>query len=210
MRNLFKNTIFYIIYSIGILLVLPFFVGWKLYANNDDLLKKIAGPAYDAGNIIKAWESVDLVGANVLKWSNEIGGSWVKTGKSIVLTATRFLLILTVALAVTMILYNGMMYIIQTWQGQEWKSLVKNVALIVVGILIALFSVVIINLIQSIPNELEQLQTASSDKIKRENENIKWSKMSWREVRESFSDMWCEIIHRDETCRQRQQNRMQN
>ena len=174
MRNLFKNTIFYIIYSIGILLVLPFFVGWKLYANNDDLLKKIAGPAYDAGNIIKAWESVDLVGANVLKWSNEIGGSWVKTGKSIVLTATRFLLILTVALAVTMILYNGMMYIIQTWQGQEWKSLVKNVALIVVGILIALFSVVIINLIQSIPNELEQLQTASSDKIKRENENIKW------------------------------------
>jgi hypothetical protein len=54
-----------------------------------------------------------------------------------------------------MILYNGMMYIVQTWQWKESKSLMKNVALIVVGILISLFSVVIIRLIQSIPWTLD-------------------------------------------------------
>lgn len=73
-----------------------------------------------------------------------------------IVKVTKLLLILTVALSVTMILYNGMMYIIQTWQWKEWKSLIKNVALIVVGILIAFFSVVIIRLIQSIPTSLEE------------------------------------------------------
>ena len=74
------------------------------------------------------------------------------------------ILILTIALSVTMILYNGMIYIIETWQGKEWKSLVKNVIFIVVWILIALFSSVIIILIQSIPETLdEELKWSPTD-----------------------------------------------
>ena len=63
---------------------------------------------------------------------------------------------LTVALSVTMILYNGMMYIIQTWQGKEAKDLTKNITLIVVWILVWLFSVVIITLLQSVPTTLNK------------------------------------------------------
>ena len=76
---------------------------------------------------------------------------------------TRLLLILTISLSITMILYNWMVYIIETWQGKEWKSLVKNVVLIVVWILVALFSVVIINLIQSTTTTLNTELKETSD-----------------------------------------------
>lgn len=86
------------------------------------------------------------------KWVNvEV---WKKP--SMVVKITRLLLTLVIALSVTMILYNGIMYIVQTWQWKEWKSLMKNIVLIVVGILISLFSVLIIRLIQSIPNTLDE------------------------------------------------------
>ena len=76
---------------------------------------------------------------------------------------TRLLLILTISLSITMILYNWMVYIIETWQGKEWKSLVKNVVLIIVWILVALFSVVIINLIQSTTTTLNTELKETSD-----------------------------------------------
>lgn len=80
-------------------------------------------------------------------------------GSSMISKIIRFLLAFLVAISVTMILYNGMIYIVQTWQGKEWKNLVKNIIYIVVWILIGLFSVVIIRLIQSIPYTLEDETT---------------------------------------------------
>lgn len=74
---------------------------------------------------------------------------------SIIVKATRLLLTLVITLSVTMILYNWMMYIIQTGQWKEWKNLVKNIVYIVVWILISLFSVVIITIIQSVPTTLD-------------------------------------------------------
>ena len=97
-----------------------------------------------------------------------------KTSKdkpSIIVKATRILLSLVVALSVTMILYNGMMYIVETWQWKEWKDLVKNIAFIVIWILVALFSVVIITLIQSIPDTLEN-ELVSDSNSKMDNEVV--------------------------------------
>lgn len=85
-----------------------------------------------------------------------------------VVKVTRLLLILVIALSVTMILYNGIMYIVQTWQWKEWKSLMKNIALIVVGILISLFSVLIIRLIQSIPYTLDEELSESGNQVDNE------------------------------------------
>ena len=85
---------------------------------------------------------------------------------SIITKATRILLLFVIALSVTMILYNGMMYIIQTWQWKEAKDLTKNIAYIVIWILIALFSVVIITLTQSIPSTLEDWWETSGTEIK--------------------------------------------
>lgn len=43
-------------------------------------------------------------------------------------------------LAVTMVIFNGIMWIIESAKGAEVKDAKKNITLIVVGILIALMS----------------------------------------------------------------------
>lgn len=53
-------------------------------------------------------------------------------------------------LAVTMVLFNGIMWIIESAKGGEVKDAKKNIILIVVGILIALISLGIINLVSSL------------------------------------------------------------
>lgn len=68
---------------------------------------------------------------------------------------TRFLLVLLVVLSVTMILYNWIIYIVKTWKWEDSKNLVKNIAYIVVWILVALFSVIIITLLRSVPKTIE-------------------------------------------------------
>jgi len=68
---------------------------------------------------------------------------------STIVKITRYFLMFTIAISVTMILYNGLRYIVQTGRWQEWKNLVSNIIYIVVWILIALFSVIIITILQS-------------------------------------------------------------
>jgi len=79
----------------------------------------------------------------------------ISRNSSIIVKFTRIFLSLVITLSVTMILWNWMSYIIQTWQWKEWKNLVKNIVYIVVWILIALFSVIIITIIQSVPATLD-------------------------------------------------------
>ena len=130
----FKRIKYYII----AFLFLLFFSWWFSSAAND-LLRWVIQPAYYLKTIIWLWENVSTVG-NTVPW--------------IIVLITKFLLILTITLSVTMILYNGMVYIIQTWQWKDAKSLTKNIVYIIVWILVALFSVVIITLIQSVPSTL--------------------------------------------------------
>ena len=126
----------------------------------DDLLWQAINPSYNGKNISQVWKNVDSVWNAVIKWWIEakIGLGWadIKASPSIIVKVTRILLSLTIALAVTMILYNGMIYIVKTWQWEDWKNLTKNVAYVVIWILIALFSVVIITLIRSVPETLNQ------------------------------------------------------
>ena len=75
---------------------------------------------------------------------------------SIIVKVTRLLLILIMTLSITMILYNWMRYIVETWSWKEWKNLVKNIIYIVIWIIIALFSAVIITVIQSVPETIDQ------------------------------------------------------
>jgi hypothetical protein len=117
-----------------------------------DLLEDMTNPAISTRQMIDVWDGTQV-------WWRTIKGK-----QSVVVKATRLLLVLTIALSVTMILYNGMQYIIETWQGKEWKSLAKNVVLIIVWILIALFSSIIITLIQSVPESTLGETVGSEDK----------------------------------------------
>ena len=144
------------------------FVWWISFAAND-LLWQVVHPAKNQDNLINAWENVNTVWKNFFEWSFEvwIDGNWVsgQNSPSIIVKVTRLLLTLVITLSVTMILYNGMMYIIQTWQWKEWKSLMKNIIYIVVGILISLFIVIIITLIQSVPRTISsELETERNNK----------------------------------------------
>jgi len=124
----------------------------------DDLLWKIVEPSYEWETIVWMGRSVDIEWKKVFEWSYELDAGFedgeftvgAKSWPSIIVKITRLLLSLIVALSVTMILYNGMMYIINTWQWKDWKDLAKNILYIVVWILLALFSVIIITVLQSI------------------------------------------------------------
>ena len=209
MTNLFAKTKFYI-YLIGTFLTLTFLSGWFLHAT-DDLLWQIVSVTKDNDTMLNVGENVNTVWNKMIKWSVEVNIGWDDAGAGIsapiTIKITRLLLILTIALSVTMILYNWMIYIIETWQWKEWKSLIKNVILIVVGILISLFSVVIINLIQSIPTSLDKelIDTTNpknnKDYIKNEMEIIKGKKMGWDEIEDEFKDMRCKTRHKDEHCK---------
>lgn len=151
----------YIKYWMVAFFMLLFFLWWYFFTAKADLV----GDLFDYSRtqddtIINLGDNPTQVWNNVLNWDTEVEWNWKKVetsqSASIIVKVTKLLLVLIIALSVTMILYNGMVYIIQTWQWKEWKSLIKNVLLIVVWILVALFSVVIINLIQSIPTTIDK------------------------------------------------------
>jgi hypothetical protein len=117
------------------------------------------------------------------EWNLELS-AWLWKEPSLIVKVTRMLLILTITLSITMILYNWMMYIIQTWQWKEWKSVTKNIAYIIAWILIALFSVIIIKIIQSItttiadPYELPMYGYEQDKAVISQSD--KWVGVKWR------------------------------
>lgn len=150
-RQIKKNIKYYLFALIAIPLLFGSFSGAV-----NDLLWQAINPTYENKNISQVWKDVDKVWNAVIKWWTKATWLSIKGSASIIVKVTRLLLSLTIALAVTMILYNGMMYIVKTWQWKDWKDLTKNVAYIVVWILIALFSVVIITIIRSVPKTLDE------------------------------------------------------
>lgn len=156
----------------------------------DDLLWQIAEPAYEWQTIVGMGKNVDIEWKKVFEWVYELDTSFEDGGlhfkprswPSIIVKLTRLLLSLVVALSVTMILYNGMMYIINTWQWKEDKDTAKNVLYIVVWILLALFSVVIITVLQSIaPTLTRDIEPDSDNKI--DNRLVEWERkwITWSE-----------------------------
>lgn len=89
---------------------------------------------------------------NILWWEyndNLIQGS-LTTEAPLIVRIAKFLLRITMVLAVTMVIFNGIMWIIESAKWAEVKDAKKNITLIIVGILISLMSLGIINLISSI------------------------------------------------------------
>ena len=146
-------------YRLIAVLIIPFlWIG--ISCAKDDLMRQIMEPAFNKWTTIDVWKSVNRVWENVFEnWKKyTVGLWWIETQDrpSMIVKITRILLSLVVALSVTMILYNWMVYIIQTWSWKEWKNLVKNVVYIVIWIIVSLFSVTIITLLQSVSTTLDE------------------------------------------------------
>ena len=175
--SLFSNIRQYIKFWLLAFFISPVFLWLDVNAAND-ILWQVVQPSNQHGTILHVWENVKTVWNNVLNDGTEI---WIwkdqvtwKNTSSIIVKIIKILLILTITLSITMILYNGMRYIIEVWNGKDGKSLLKNVAFIVIWILVAIFSVTILNLIRSVPNTLQQeLQQETNNKT---DNNVIWSK----------------------------------
>ncbi len=68
----------------------------------------------------------------------------------LIIRITKWLLRITIVLSITMVIYNGVAYIVEAAKGGEVKDATKNIMLIVGGVLLSLFSLVIINLLRSL------------------------------------------------------------
>lgn len=140
------------------LLLVPFLT-WFAKAD-DDLMRQIMEPAINGWATIHVWRTVNTVWKNVIEGNIEaevdFHGWWIKKGPSIIVRITRVLLALVIALSVTMILYNWLSYIIQTWQWKEGKDLISNVVYIVIWIIVSLLSVTIITILQSVSTTLQE------------------------------------------------------
>ena len=156
-------------------LALPLFFGSVSAAR--DLLDNLMAPTRNYATTIDLWDTEQEVWESVFHndWVEIDIGEWFGDSVSIIAKFTRLLLSLVVALSITMILVNGMKYIIETGQWKEGKDLVKNIVYIVIGILVSLFSITIITIIQSVEttlyNELEyQWDNRKDDEL------LKWKK----------------------------------
>ena len=115
-------------------------------------------PANRKETIIDVGHSKNAVGNEVIKGSTKVEIKVSRKGisasfsqdESVLIRITKFILMLTIVLAVTMIILNGIQYIVKSGNGEDPSKSRNNLIFIVVGIILALFSVVIVNLLRSI------------------------------------------------------------
>jgi len=152
----FKNIINKIKYYWLLVLVFSIFFIW--WVSNADLMSEAFKPAHDKDTVIFISKDRDPSGRRILHWGTTYDTKEWEFSKepSLIVKITRYFLMFTIAISVTVILYNGLIYIIETGKWSSWKSLIKNVVYIVVWILIALFSVVIVTILQSVWTTVNQ------------------------------------------------------
>ena len=123
-----------------------------------DLLEQAFNPSIQQNHVIGGGDigtSKDQVWSYVLREGNEISLSldkWLekKRRPSLLVQFSKFLLRLTIILSITMIIYNGVMYLIKASKGENPKEIYTNIWYIVTGVLLGLSSVIIIRFISSI------------------------------------------------------------
>lgn len=86
----------------------------------------------------------------VLGWDYNISVLWSQTQAPLIVRITKFLLRLTIVLSITMVLYNWVFWIIESAKWWDVKIAKDNLIYIFVGILLALSSLALVNLISSI------------------------------------------------------------
>jgi len=106
------------------------------------------------------WTDKTIFCQQILGW--DYNTSVLTTEAPLIVRIAKFLLRITMVLAVTMVIFNGIMRIIESAKWAEVKDAKKNIVLIVVGILIALMSLWIVNLISSITVSSLSTQTTGN------------------------------------------------
>lgn len=153
---LFELKNFYLKFVLGFFVIFVF-VGLKnnfcLWA--EDLMEKAFAPARNYETIVNMWNDKMAVGSDVVWGGTTVSISleeWLEVDSKapMIVRITKFLLRMTIVLSITMVIYNGIQYILQSTSGSDTKWATKNLWLIAGGIVLALLSLAIIQLIQSL------------------------------------------------------------
>lgn len=162
MRNLKFLFFSWIVLWGGWLLTLNFSFATE-GSNAHDLLEQAFTPAIDSNKVIWGGDigsTKEQVWSYVLREGNDLKLKF-KRGEnekvvnfqrrtSLLVQISKFLLRLTIILSITMIIYNGVMYLIKASKGENPKEIYTNIWYIVTGVLLGLSSVIIIRFISSI------------------------------------------------------------
>lgn len=124
---------------------------------SQDFLEQAFSPAIQQDAVVGG-ESIGTTKRSVWKYvlkegtTINIGGTnaGIHKRQSLIIQITKFLLRITMVFAVTMIIYNGILYVIKASKGENPKDILNNIIYIGVWILLALLSVIIIRLVSSI------------------------------------------------------------
>lgn len=117
------------------------FVNWQL-VTSDDIEKQIDESWYQ-------WNSKSFC-QDILGGDMDISAFDSEKQAPLIVRITKFLLRMTIVLSITMILYNGILWVIESAKWGDVKDAKDNIIYVVGGILLALSSVALINLISSI------------------------------------------------------------
>ena len=130
------------------------FVGLASVLAEWDLLDKAFEPAMQQQWLVDLGKTKDQVGNEILRESTNvsISLSWISTSQRapLIVRIAKLLLRITIVLAVTMVLYNWILYIVESSKWEMPKDPQKNLLNIWIWILLSLASLWIINLINSI------------------------------------------------------------
>ena len=117
-----------------------------------DLMEQAFSPAKQNDAILNLWDTKESVGNTILRKNTIIWLDGISRQEPLIVRITKLILRITMVLSITMIIVNGIQYMIDI-SGGKWflsNEATKKLINIAIGIVLALASVGIINLITSI------------------------------------------------------------
>jgi len=165
--KIFKKFLFLLLWT------LPLFGGGFVFAEGDtskDFLQQVYHPAISAQQVVwgdRIWTTKKSVWNYVLNWGYEVEcKGWFNcsgsTKTSLLVVVTKFLVRFTLIIAISMIIYNGIIFVIKSTKWEPSKETLHNLLYICLWVLLAMASVVIIRLTSSVGTTLFDMDSWAS------------------------------------------------
>ena len=142
------------LFSLGITIAAnPDYAGTD-YCNAGDLMQQAFCTSMNNGTQIDMGNNKKTVGNVVMGNTQEVtittDGFSVEKKSSLLVHITRSLLMVTIVISVTMIIICGIRRIIKSWSGADPTEVKGDIIKVIIGILLALFSGVLVTLFRSV------------------------------------------------------------
>lgn len=104
--------------------------------------------------VVDMWNNANSVWSWIFNWGHNLWLDWFTTREPLLVKIAKFLLKITIAIWVTMFLIWWILYLLSLWDQWAMRKAMKNLIIAGAWILLALFSMAIIDLITSITSSM--------------------------------------------------------